>query len=398
MMFHARALASEGLEVDLIGTAAGGLPAFIRENPHIVVHALEAVARAHAGASGQRSLLAVVGRGIRLLISLIHLLVWRLPAPSLILVQNPPGVPTMAAAWMAARLRGARFVVDWHNLTSAMLAMRFGPRHALVHLTAWYEGMFGRTADANLFVSSQMQQSLAVRFGLTGYVFRDRPADGFAPLGAADRRRVRANVLARFGRVIGAEPALLVSATSWTADENLDLLLEGLRRYDAQARLEGEARLPSLAVLITGRGPLKDAFDARVAEHPMERVTISTGWIDADEYPRVIAAADLGVCCHTSASGLDLPMKIVDMFGAGIPVCAYDYGPCLRELVQPGTNGVLFTTSEECAMQLERMLAGGDGPNTTLAALRDAVRASATMSWSAGWAAEARAALLGQVR
>lgn len=54
-------------------------------------------------------------------------------------------------------------------------------------------------------------------------------------------------------------------------------------------------------------------------------IQISTLWLEVDDYPKIVAAADLGVCLHYSSSGLDLPMKVVDMFAAGTPCLAVRY-------------------------------------------------------------------------
>jgi beta-1,4-mannosyltransferase len=128
-------------------------------------------------------------------------------------------------------------------------------------------------------------------------------------------------------------PAVLVSSTSWTADEDFTILLRALSVYETAAR-EPDAGLPRLLAIVTGKGgPLRAAFE-REAER-LERtedwrfVRARTTWLERDDYPRLLGAADVGVSLHASTSGFDLPMKVVDMFGCGLPVLALDFPACV---------------------------------------------------------------------
>jgi len=55
---------------------------------------------------------------------------------------------------------------------------------------------------------------------------------------------------------------------------------------------------------------------------------------------------------------VDLPMKVVDMFGAGLPVIAWRF-KALKELVIDGVNGESFGSAEELLGTLTDLL-GGD--------------------------------------
>jgi len=124
---------------------------------------------------------------------------------------------------------------------------------------------------------------------------------------------------------IAGRPALVVSSTSWTPDEDFTVLLDGLSLYENQAQ-RTDSDLPKLVVLISGRGPLlstfKKLYAKRSEREAWTQVVVRTVWLEIEDYPRFLGCADLGISLHQSSSGLDLPMKVVDMFGCGVPVLA----------------------------------------------------------------------------
>lgn len=129
---------------------------------------------------------------------------------------------------------------------------------------------------------------------------------------------------------IAENELLLVSSTSWTKDEDFSILLDALELYDQHPQATKTIR-----TFITGKGPEKEKYMKIVEEKKMswKKISVTALWLEPDDYPVLLSICDLGVCLHYSSSGLDLPMKVVDMFSAGIPVLAIDF-PALSELVQ----------------------------------------------------------------
>jgi beta-1,4-mannosyltransferase len=183
---------------------------------------------------------------------------------------------------------------------------------------------------------------------------------------------------------------VLVSSTSWTEDEDFGVLLAALEDLDAAA-VAAPARLPDFLVLVTGRGPLRAHYEARLAAAPLRRVAVRTLWLEAADYPLLLGCADAGVSLHFSTSGLDLPMKVADMFGAGLPVCAIHFA-CLSELVKHDVNGLVFRTAGELSEQLQAMFDGFPAaPSATvLDRLRRGVRRYQAERWAENWTRRAR--------
>jgi beta-1,4-mannosyltransferase len=388
MQYHAEALAAHEVDVDVVACAGSTLHAELRDHPRITFHLLPP-ARERAW---PRALLLPVAacRAVLQALRLVWVFLVVIRKPDVILVQNPPAVPTLLVALAAARVRGARLVIDWHNLAWAVLALGIGARNPIVALARWYERALGRRADAHLAVSDALRAALASRWGLTPIsVLRDRPAARFAPLAPAARTMWRRRLADTLG-LSGRDPALVVSPTSWTRDEDFALLLDAVR---AAERLVAERSFPDVLVLLTGRGARRAGFETLAATLPGRRFHVRTLWLEPDDYPTVLAAADLGLCLHRSASGLDLPMKIADMQGAGLPVCALDYGPCLDEMLRHDDTGLRFRDAAALARQWVDVL-GAFPATPRLDRLRTNVLKVREVSWRAGWDAEAREVLL----
>ena len=87
-------------------------------------------------------------------------------------------------------------------------------------------------------------------------------------------------------------------------------------------------------------------------------------------------------------------MKVADLFGAGVAVCALDYGACLAERVRHGDNGLLFSTASQLSDVLFELFETFPGDQAVLDRLRNGARKSSRPTWEEGWVTEALPVLL----
>ncbi|KAL7423455.1 mannosyltransferase [Cryptotrichosporon argae] len=386
MMYHSESLAKAGWETFAIGYGdTTPIPALL-ETP--LVHLLHL----HNPPSLLLRLPWVLRAPIRILTqitSVLYLCLIKVPVRTeVLLVQNPPSIPTLALAQLVAKISGSKLIIDWHNTGHSILALRVGAQSPLVSAATWFEKTYGRHAYAHLFVTDALRAHLSATWGLQGIkaVLHDRPPAHFrrteplinhelfrrlvptlepplpAHLSAMSPAETPFTIVhSHLATLRPTRPALIVSSTSWTTDEDFSLLLTALDAYQTVKSQQDSAALPTLVVIITGRGALRPAFEAAVARREASGtwrdVVVRCTFVAARDYPLVLGCADVGVSLHQSSSGRDLPMKVVDMFGCGVPVLARKFA-CIAELVRDGVNGRVFDTGEQLGQQLVESLTG----------------------------------------
>ena len=403
MQYHALSFAKEGFVVDLVGFNHSPLIKELRDQSFArVVTIYEPPSKP----SWLPRLLYYVFKTIYLFTQLFLTVLFRTSKHSYVLVQNPPAIPTLAAAWFISVVRQSKFIIDWHNYGYTILSLAVGSTNPLVKFSKFYEGIFGRRAAHNICVTQAMREDLLHRWDVMATTLYDRPPEQFRSVDESARHKIFKKLSqsydvfkavneknasdTKFTTVIDIRPtlrpdrpAMLISSTSWTEDEDFGILLKALKEYDKMADTKS-SNLPNLVCVITGKGPLKQYYQDIISKTTLNHVRICTPWLEAEDYPTLVGSADLGICLHTSSSGLDLPMKVVDMFGCGVPVCAVGF-PCLDELVEHGKNGLIFNGPEQLAEQLQELLADFPRNQQLLKKFRGNLKEFQTKRWHACW-------------
>ncbi|KAI0369957.1 mannosyltransferase [Pilatotrama ljubarskyi] len=456
MMYHAESFATNKFQTYLVGYGGSKPIPSLLTTPRVRIVYLN---EPPTYLRGLPFLLAGPLKVLSQVVDILQTLLVRIPhPPEFILVQNPPSIPTLALVWIVSKLRGCKVIIDWHNLGYSILALKLGDEHTFVKVAKWFESYFGQSAYAHLFVTRAMRDYLVKEWNLQGHkiVLHDRPPARFhraspseshelfqhllpalsvptltsflptakppystpfthiPPTGPSAIPRPASgtapdinysldlNDLSPFTEYVAMpelrpdRPALLVTSTSWTPDEDFSLLLEALKQYERRARECGGEdagqKLPKVLMVVTGKGPLRSKYMREVerlqigegegADGPWNYVRCVSLWLEADDYPLLLGSADLGISLHSSSSALDLPMKVVDMFGCGLPVCALGFA-CLDELVKDGVNGLVFHNAEQLATQLESLLRGFPSA-PALSSLRTSFQRAAPISVPSG--------------
>ncbi|CAG8551059.1 2220_t:CDS:2 [Ambispora gerdemannii] len=419
MQYHALSFARNGWHVDFVGYDGATPMTAITDNKNIKIHYISHPWRLPEFFPKILFLLYAPIKVYAQILTLYWTLLWRIESPNFVLTQNPPAIPTLLIVQFVVWLRQTNLIVDWHNFGYTILGLRLGQNSRVVKFAKWHEKVWGSRAVAHLTVTALMHRELLYKWDVQGKVatLYDRPPQHFRRLeldeiheffsrnqlediitlqstGSSTFLTASSNDSSTLltykpspqepARFRSDRPILIVSSTSWTADEDFSILLRAAQKFDEIAESDGAKKFPKLLFVITGNGPLKEKYTQDISRIPLQHARIVTTWLTAEDYPLLLGSADLGISLHKSSSGMDLPMKVVDMFGCGLPVCAVNF-QCLDELVRHKKNGLIFNDAEELAKQLTDLFADYPMNASELESMRENLKEFQKERWDANW-------------
>ena len=347
-----------------------------------------------------------IARALSLICSLFWGLLQCRKDVHVVLVQNPPSIPTLLVAYLYTRFKNAKFMIDWHNLGFSMLENKH-----LQSLVRLYERVMAPTADAHFCVTHAMKAWLKQHFHIHAHTLYDGPPHFFRPIESQEMKESTLKELIQKypsqlqnfqidnkEQQTKSLPKFIISSTSWTPDEDFGILLDALCLLDPKLTLLDDNHPHTrLVVVVTGKGPQKEYYQNKIKDLSLQNIEISTIWLDAQDYPKLLACADLGVSLHTSTSKLDLPMKIWDMLGCAIPVCAVHYDCLKEELFSKEARGHTFTNHQILSQQIYDLLfsKSTNCENDQISKMKLALTSTAKPDrWSTNWDTYAKPIIL----
>ncbi|XP_045066996.1 chitobiosyldiphosphodolichol beta-mannosyltransferase isoform X7 [Coregonus clupeaformis] len=273
MQYHALSLSKHGYSVTFVGFPGTKPHQDVIGDERITIIPIAEVKGLQVGPRMVSYVTKVILQSLQLLLVLL-----KTDVQSHILMQNPPGLPGIVVTWLVCGLRGTRFIIDWHNYGYTIMGLSHGPDHPIVRLAQWYERLFGRFSSHNLCVTNAMKEDLQNNWNIkatTLYdkppaIFKETPVDlqhqlfmrlaktnpqfqvcGEPPGGETERTVFTGRDPSDLSVTLtSGRPALLISSTSWTEDEDFSILLKALEDYEGFVK--AGASLPSLVCVITG--------------------------------------------------------------------------------------------------------------------------------------------------
>ena len=267
-----------------------------------------------------------------------------------IIIQNPPAAPAAIVAIIFSWFYSVKIIIDWHNLGFKMFEESLGSHHFLVKISKIVEFLIAQFAHGHICVSKAMHSWLKLNFKINPVVLYDKPSSIFNKDGTSFE--IKQELFVKYKLTdndifptplpsdlssssepssahspLSFKPSLsmrvIVSSTSWTPDEDFDMLLDAMlilndrlksihlkshiicnkAAFRSSVDLAPTASTanqtqrgimnetvrflppPRTLLIITGKGPLRDDFMKRV--HELEKsdrlmyVAIRSLWVSA---------------------------------------------------------------------------------------------------------------------
>lgn len=181
MLNHCKAI-SETInsidQVSLIGFQGGDLRSDISNDPKIKVFYIPEKMNNYIKKL-PRVLFAVSAliRIILQIILLFYILLFKIPRPNFLIIQNPPGIPAIYICAIVCFIRNTTFIIDWHNYGYTIL--KVNKRNILlVEVAKFYEKLYGQSSHLNFCVSEAMQKHLKQVIGINAINLPDLALKG----------------------------------------------------------------------------------------------------------------------------------------------------------------------------------------------------------------------------